>query len=225
MATSSLKMSLAQALADYLAAAVPGLDCQAGSADPEQAMKGPSLQVLPHKVRFFPFISQDVAGGDDTVGVVTAGVATDLVLDLGEFSGPIELRLAARSQAERERYQAAVLSALSADEDRPGTTALQMPPAQFETASGSVLTNFAPIGAVHLDGDDWQEEMAWAKRRFAWLEVEAQYPMLVLRRAVPNAEELVLELTEDTTTSDVDAIPADKVEEVQVLQDGSVAQP
>ena len=225
MASASLKHAFADALASYLATAT-GLTCIAEAADPEQKMKEPHLQVIPHKMRFMPFVDEIVSGDDDTMDEVVTGSNHDMIVELGEFEGPIELRLVAKSLPERERYQAAVLSALNGEDERPGVTPLQVASVPFfQAVGGDVVSNYTANGSVMLDDEDWVEEFAWSKHRFAFLEVQAQFPLLVLRRSVSNIEELILAVTNDMDTEPVSAIPADQVESVQISDDGSISQP
>ena len=224
MTSTSLKHAFAQALTSYLTSAVPGLTVTAEAADPEQKKKFPSVQVLPHKMRFMPFVADAVAGDDDTMDAAVIGSNTDLIWNIGEWEGPVEIRLVAKNAPEREKYQAAILAALNGDEDRPGVTELSVPATPFYASGGPVVSTYTAKGAVFLELDEWQEEMVFEKHRFDFIEVEAQYPMLVLKRDVRNIEELILGLTENMK-DDVSAIPPSDIESVSISDDGSIGQP
>jgi hypothetical protein len=172
----------------------------AAAADGEEQAKFPAVRVLPGKFSFMPWQDREV---DDTF-------PDDLILQVGTFEGTVELRATGRSPEEREAVQDAVTDAFLQRVGAPGVLVAYTEPVQI---SRQAVLYSAPA-AFELSDEDWRDELVWAKRRYAFLTLDAQYPALVDRK-VPTIETLVLSF--DLDIEDPPVID----HEVQVHQDGS----
>jgi hypothetical protein len=210
--SSSVKRAAGEALAAYLATAVPALagNVHVGAADPSQKWVCPTLQIIPHKHSFEPYQQDEEYNDPDD---------TTLVINVGELVGKFELRIAAGPQVEREELEAAVLAALCPDDDSPGVVVVDLPGVKIAGTTTTVTGH----ASFDLGDGDWQEEMAWSEKRFSFIELESQLQMLTLRTNVPTIEQLLVELTQNMD-DEIENIPADQIETVQVNQDGTITE-
>lgn len=176
-----LKRAMGEALAANLRGVLPpGLQITVGpavAADGEEQARFPSVRVLPQKFSFMPWQERELV---DTF-------PDDLVYQVGTFEGTVELRASGRSPEERELVQDAVTDAFFQRPGAPGVVIAYLPPLPV---SRQAVMYSAPV-AFELSDEDWREELVFAKRRYAFLTLDAQYPALVDRK-VPTIKELVL---------------------------------
>lgn len=201
---ASLRRTTAQTFATWLLGQVPALTRVTTVAPtPQDVATLPSAAVIPNVFRFDPFQADEAwydAETDD-------GRA---LLAVGGFLGQMELRIYARTPAERQDLEEAVLHALMAEALRPGVVSLQT----AAVTVGGVATLYPAPVFVAVADCEWREEFAWENRRFSFLDLDVGYPALVLRDA-HTIDALVVVLTDDID-SDV------PVETFTVESDGSV---
>lgn len=209
MATSNLKRIAAQTLATWLATEIPSLVGKIHTVAPEPTDRAqfPCVAILAQKMNFEP------AQADETYWSEDPGEGTDiddgkLVMNVGDFTGVCEIRVYAKSVAERESLEEKILHAFMSVEMRPGVVALTTPAV---TVNEYVTLYEAPV-AFMLDTADWQEEYAFENRRFSFLDLDMIFPALVLRDAY-RIEHLQTAINEDLESDTAD-------ETVEIDEDG-----
>ena len=175
---------------------------QAVAADSEEPTKYPSLRILPQKMTYQPFQATEI----------DATLPNSVLLDVGCFEGMYELRVSARTKAERETIEDLVTNVLLSSPLAPGVIAAQTRPV---TVGGWITTHQALVSFTAEDLD-WREELVFSKRRYSFIDLNAWYPALVMRSGVFNIEQLILAFSADLTSNN----PAID-EAISVNQDGS----
>lgn len=199
----NLKRQVAKQLAAYLEAQVPELAGKVHTvhAEPETYAAYPSLYILPG--RSTPDWSQERDADDTLPG--------KLLVELGAWTGTWELRIPGKTPYEREELEQKVLDAFLQREGTPGLVVVEV----ANVVVGGVTTTHTARAGCSLDSAEWNEEMSFEKKRFSFLDVSVEYPILALRSDVPTIE--VLDLAEN---GDLDS---DVVEEtVEIESDGTI---
>lgn len=201
---SNIKKIAVKALADYISTRVPELttSTHVGAQGPEITAKWPSLVLVPGSFSFNPIQADEVYDPED-IDV--------LVSEVGDFEGVVELQLFAKSGPERNKIEQKIVDLFLSTPWAPGVIKTTTPNL---TVGGTATLYPAPV-AFRLDGEDWQEEFSFEKRRFSFLDVELNFPALMLQTAY-TIDTLKLAITEDLS-SDVAA------EEVTVNEDGTIS--
>lgn len=158
---------------DALAAQLATVDGLAGrvsplQAGPEQQAQYPSLMLVPSTFALETWSATEVFHNEDTDdGLV--------LMDVGEFTGQVEMRLYARNVPEREDYEQRVLNMFLADPDAPGSIRVTTPPLQL----GDYVTLYEAAIVVRLMNELWREEFAFESRRYTFMDLEFAYPALI----------------------------------------------
>jgi len=172
------------------------------AADPETVACYPNLTILPvGNFEFEPFDVDEISSTSDTV-----------TLQIGDFRGRVEIRLAAKSTAEREKLEERIIYEFIKDFYRRGVLVVEV--GGF-TIGGKIFIGTVPCSFT-LEADSWSEEFAFDKKRFAFMDVECTLPALITVRNVYDIDQLVLALTEDLESAN----PA--YDQVEVLDTGSL---
>lgn len=195
----NLKRAAAKALAAHLEAAIPALagKVHTVSAEPEEYAAYPSLYILPGKM------TPELLGEEE----VDDSAEDTLLVEIGDWTGTWELRIPGKTPLEREELEQQVLDAFFA---REGAGALIEVSIQ-RVVAGGVTTQHTATASFGIDASEWSEEFSFSKKRFSFLDVSAEIPILVLRTNIPTINELIL------GESDLDG---SNLEEVEVLDDG-----
>ena len=211
---ASIKRAVAEALADALRLAAPGVTVVVMQAERDMPTQYPAIAVLPRK--FTPVLSQDVerASVDDAT----------LLVECGAEDGTIELRACAEYPPQREAVEALVRDAFFQAEQRPGAAYLTVEGVQ---AMGVQTAYDAPV-AVRWGQADWTEELAFSQKRFSFVEVQARLPIFAIRRA-PTANTVqagsAVNVGLDPITEDdsplTDSPPAD-YDYIAIDEDGAI---
>lgn len=206
-----MKRACVDSLAAALKAALPPtVDVGACAADWEEPTKFPAVRILPGKFTFDSWQEEEV---DDTQ-------ADKLFLQVGEFVGNVEIRVSARSRREREVVEDLVTHYFLERPYTPGTQITILP----EALVGGCVTSYKAFCAFTLEDSDWREEMVFSSKRFSFLDVEATFPALIVRKNVFTIEQLVLVLEADVR-ADVNVVPTDPTtiggEDLIVNEDGT----
>lgn len=206
-----MKRACVESLATALRAVLPvNVDVRACAADWEEPTQFPAVSVLPGKFTFDPWQEREV---DDTQ-------ADKLFLEVGEFEGNVEIRVSARSRAQRELVEDAVLNYFLSRPLTPGVQTTTLPPVPV----GGVATTYQATCAFALDDEEWREEMAFSDKRYTFLDVEAWFPALVVRSGVYTIQQLVLAFDADVNevvgASPAPTAPASE-EDLLIAADGT----
>lgn len=211
--SSVMKRACIDSLANALRAVLPAtVDVQACAADWEEPTKFPAVRVLPGKFTFEPWQEREV---DDSQ-------ADKLFLEVGEFEGDVEIRISARSRREREVVEDLVMNYFLSREFSPGVQTTTLPSGM---TVGGFATTYQATCAFAVEDGEWREEMAFADKKFSFLDVEAWFPALVVRSNVYTIDQLVLALDTDAQ-ADVDDAPTTpqpaSEEDLLIADDGTV---
>jgi len=190
-----MRRACLESLADALSKVVPsGTTVEVGNADWEEPACLPLVRVIPQRFDFEPWQEEE---RDDTQ-------PTRLFLDVGTFSGTVELRAAAKSKREREELEDLILNWFLSRELSPGVQVTVIPSGL--KVGGAVTTYQAPC-SFEMSGSEWQEEMAFQNRRYSFIDVDAHFPALVMREPVYTIDQLILALdSDDNGTVDFETI-------------------
>lgn len=210
MATTNLKRIASQTFAAWLEGKVPELagHIHTVAEGPTEDAAFPCASLISNILTFEPFPTGEVVWfqappePDD-------GKA---VMNVGEFTGSYELRIYAKSVSEREALEDKVLHALMAEPMRPGVVALQTPTL---TVNSLVTLYSAPV-AFMLDKAQWNEEFAFENRRFSFIDLDVEFPALVLRDAY-TITQLVIAINENLESDEPD-------EQFQINDDGTTTE-
>jgi hypothetical protein len=191
MSTITPSLSMRRRVCDELAAAcermAPALagKCFAAYSDEEVTKTAPSLRVLPRRLRFVPLqpVEKGRIEGSD-----------DVVYQVGEWQGEVELQLAANHTREREEIEESIAALWQLDVDRAGVLVLPLPSAPAVSASGPIATSYSSIVSFFLDSDEWQEERVFTKKRDSLLVVDVEAPALAIAQSVPLINTIQLTL-------------------------------
>jgi hypothetical protein len=206
MATTNIKRIVGQAIATYIASNVTGLQGRVSAVQegPEKVSDFPSVCLLPSGFSFMPSDPDEVFNNYD------AGNAP-LVLDIGEFTGLLEMQLYANSVPMRELYEQRILDLFLSQQGSPGTLFVQLPTL---TINGQV-TLYGPEVKVRLDNEEWKEEFSFESRRYSFMDLSVAWPALTTVDA-PTITDLQVGFTEDLDSNVA-------MEIVTVQEDGSVS--
>jgi hypothetical protein len=193
---------------------------EALAADVAQVLDGDVHEVLvgeqdPEKQPCFPNVVVRAVGAFtfepfDDDEIETAG--NHLVDHVGDFTGKVEIRIGARTPAEREAFGERVLHRFLSQQGRRGVLVLQLPGLEI---NGYTLATDVPV-AFCLDQDGWNDEMVFDKKRYQYLELAVDLPALVNRFPVYDINQLVTAFTEDLTSEDP------TTEQVEVTDTGAL---
>lgn len=207
MATSNLKRIAAQTFATWLVGKVPSLSGKIHTAQegPNERAAFPCVSILMRSMTFDPAQADELWWNEDTDD-------GKLLMNVGCFSGTCEVRVYAKSVAERESLEQQILHALMAEPMSPGVVSLQTP----EVTVNSLVTLYQAPVAFCLDDAEWREEFAFENRRFSFIDLDAMFPALVTRDAY-TIETLVTALNHDIDSDIPD-------EQVSINEDGDITQ-
>lgn len=204
----NLRKEAASRLAAKILTAVPSLGASAviSQAEPEVDGKYPGLVIMVGKFRFLPNQDEDVH----------QPAADKEFVQVGEAHGDLEVRIYAKAPAERNKLEDQVEQVFLARSGSPGVLVDTIPNVEI----GGVASAFAPTIAFRLETLEWNEEFAFDRRRYSFISVATELPVLAVRTVV-NLNDLRLGLTEDLTTAYA-SLPAGSVEVVKINADGSL---
>lgn len=207
MATTNLKRIASKTFATWLEGKVPELAGRVHTVaeGPTEDAGWPCAALVPNVLTFEAFhASPEVwsAAVDDGKALV----------NVGEFTGSYELRIYAKSVGERETLEDKVLHAIMAEPMRRGAVSLLTPAV---TVGGLVTLYQAPVGFV-LDTIQWNEELAWENRRFSFIDLDVEFPALVVQDAY-TITQLIVAINENLESDVPD-------EEFQVNEDGTTTE-
>ncbi len=138
------------------------------------------------------------------------------VLEMGQFEGTVELRVAHKTPFERQRLEQRVLEAFFANGEFRGVIIAETAPLHL----GGVDTEFTTNACFDLEDATWREEFAFERARFSFIDLRCEVQMLVLRDDVVDVDELLLQLTTDTTPGETPI-----TEEFLVTEEGELEAP
>lgn len=202
----NIKSVAAAVLAAHIKERIPVLQhVHSVWAEPEEANAYPCAVIVLRRSAYEPNQAGEVLDRDDGV-----------VVTLGRWSATFELRLYATTPTQRGDLEQAVIDLFMEAEGLPGVIPLPLPNLFVSGAP----TVYQPVVAFDITSAEWREEMAFAKKRFSFIDVDASLPVLALRNA-PNIEQLVSALASQPAES-----PATMAsEEVEIDEDGTIGPP
>lgn len=138
------------------------------------------------------------------------------VVCVGNWTGTFEVRIHETTPAGRDALEARVTELFLEREGAPGTLVLESPPLVVQ---GVGTLYRAPI-AYDIVESEWREELAFSKKRFAFIDVEVVLPALMHRQDRPRIQQLIL-----AVSNDLDAVITDpSVTQYEVSEDGDLTQ-
>lgn len=198
---SLIKKAAAEALASFIEAQIPELGGHVFSswADEENDASWPAVVVLPGRLQFMPWQEDEIDDSDPNI----------LILSVGDFEGTAELRVYAKSQAEREHVGQLVTDLFMSREGAPGVLVAPTKPIALNVIGGTRSPALAStFAAFTFDADEWNEERVFSKKRFQFCDVGMVFPCLVAR-SVPTILQLLLETQAAVALDLSQAAPAD----------------
>lgn len=190
MATTNMKRIVANLLADYIGANVAGLSGKTNAtiAGPEVTLPCLALRVIPQGLTFEPAQEDEVYAADPDDG--------NLITDVGQWTGQFNLELYTTSPAERELYEQAITDLFMQEVWAPGTLFLDTP----ALTVNNYISLYSAEVKIRLTDEDWNDEMAFEAKRYCYLTVDVDLPVLV-NRAVTNITSLQIWLSNDAADS------------------------
>jgi hypothetical protein len=218
---SRLVRAACEAAAVVFRAAAPALtDVATVQAPPEAAATYPAMAILPERFTLEVCADEEVLD-DDGEPIVLGG--TNALMEVASLRGSVRLWLAARNPAERARLEERITAAFFDDGFAPGRLLVELDNVEvLDVATGASW----PV-AFQLRTSEWREEMVFSERRWAFLQVDVDVPVLVFRKDAALVTTLVAALTTDLTTTltdpdDVASPPLTDLDQVTVADDGTV---
>jgi hypothetical protein len=210
MATTNMKRIVANALADYIGANVAGLSglTSAVIAGPEVVLPCLAVRVIPQGLKFEPAQEDEVYETDVDDG--------NVITDVGSWTGQFNLELYTTSPAEREVYEQAITDLFMQETWAPGTLFLDTPAL---TVNG-YISLYSAEAKLRLTDEDWNDEMAFEAKRYCYLTVDVDLPVLVNRLAHNLDIQLVFSNDFDAVITDRSQV--DPTDQVDVNDDGTV---
>lgn len=213
-----------EALCAALRAAVPELKHAAPTYEvPDVPVEYPSIAVLIESMT-------DVYGADiemeDEDGDPIMFDGSSALMEVGTTSVSPRLFLAARTPGERAKLGGKIKRAFADDDIASGRLLVTITNIAID---GQATPATYPI-AFFLDGEDWSDEMAWSEKRWTYLRLQVDVPILVLRKdatpvtsaQVTVAASTTMDLTPLTSPDQIaDLDPADTLT-VTINADGTV---
>lgn len=203
--TISLKRIVSNILAEYIAANIPELAGKITTtvAGPQTVAPCLALVIMADRMSF------EAADGDEVYENEDFDDGK-VVVEVGLFSGNITMELYTVHPFERETYQQKILDLFLASEWSPGTLRLLTP--------NLVVNGYASLyqaeAGFFLQSEDWSDEMSFEAKRYAFLELEVEYPALTAYNAA-NLTELTVVLE---TNDDPDLTQLEEVRSTEVVR-------
>lgn len=215
---SAIKAAAAAALAAAIAAEVPELagKIEVTDAPPSQAAQYPAAAI---EMGRFTFEAGTMDVVDDASGApVMNGV--DALAEGGVVRGSLRIWLATRLPPQREQLEEAIQRAFIADDLAPGRLAVTLSNVQV----GDFATGVDWPLAFFCEDSEWNEELVFSEKRWVFLTIEVDLPILVLLKNVPKVTTLIAQITTDLATTVDD--PSDVatligLDQVRVSADGT----
>lgn len=192
--STSLGFLASEALAALISARVPALaDKVAAVQEPPTAEKGyPAAAVQYDGVAAVTAHSDiEVEDADGVPIILDDGRA---FMDVGSVGARARIWVAARTPAQRERLQTQIVRLFFGDEFAP--TRCQLTIEHFEVDGFTTPTAW-PV-CFFLRSTEWTEELVFSERRWAFLSLEVDIPIFILREEAWRVTEMTLALTATT---------------------------
>jgi hypothetical protein len=171
-----------------------------------QDMEYPSIAIVPMAFTFAEPLQEDEV---EDVQPYT------LLVNVGDFEGSVEVRVAANSAFEREEIEQRILELMLSTEFAPGYLGIETDPVRL----GGVQYLHRALASFELAREQWREEMVFSNERYSYLTLDTTFPALVSRgsaqQPIYTIETLVLAINHDLASDVPD-------EQRQVHQDGSI---
>lgn len=164
-----------------------------GQEDPDAGPDYPQIVILPQRLTF------EASLAVDELDLTDEGLAANqAVVDVGAWTGNLEIRVTAKDKPQRETIQAAIQALFMAGGTNPASTkrGIIVTTTPALTFGATVTTYQAPC-AFSIMGDQWNEELVFDKKRYTFMQVETSVPALVLWEGIYTIEEYHLALTHD----------------------------
>lgn len=212
--TASITVLVAEALGALIADRVAALTGKVAVVQaPPTADRGyPAAAVMPEPT--FRFDVEHDVEVRDADGAVMTGDGRALVT-VGALRTSLRIWLAARTPAQRESLEVAVTRLFFGDELAP--TRLELALSGFEVDGFTPPVTW-PVYCFVEDGE-WQDELVFSERRWAFLRCSVDVPILILRDDVWRVSQMRAALAAGTQVTP----PAVAFEESLVGADGSTS--
>lgn len=181
--------------------------------DAPTAEKGyPAAAVMPEPAFRFD-VEHDTEVRVDGAAVMTGDGRA--LMSVGALRCGLRIWIASRTPAQRERLTRAITRLFFDDELAPSRLALDL--AGFEVDGFTPPASW-PVYCFAADGE-WRDELVFSERRWVFLRLSVDVPILILRDDVWRVSQMVAALTAGTAVTP----PAATFEESLVAADGSTS--
>lgn len=192
---SAIKYAAAAALAAAIEAKVPALANRVAVVDtpPTTASEYPSGAVLVDRFTFEAMTDEEL---DDEAGdPIMSG--HDALVEAGALRGSMRIWLAGRLPAQREDLEERVLRMFAGDELAVGRLLVPLPNVRVGDFASGLTWHLA----FFVEETEWRDELVFSERHWAYLTVEVDLPVLVLREHVPVVQQLLILATGDLSVT------------------------
>lgn len=220
---SLIKIRLLQRLADLIQCEIKELKGHvcAGPASRDHKLTFPSLALIPQAFTFEPWQQDEFDYVRDRFYDVPPKTTAFVV---GKWDGVIEFKLGEKTPFKRYELEAKLEELFLGT--TTGTDPLYRDP-YFDQRPGILLIDvpecYGARCALMLEGDQWENELAFANEWYSTLRVSVEMPAIITKRPVHSIDTLQFALTEDleTVISSPTALPSD-TETVTIDADGNI---
>jgi hypothetical protein len=208
-------------LADALRAAAPELTAvEVVQAPPDGAATYPAAAILPERFKLEAQGDEEVTDEDGDPIMVDA---TTALMEVGSLRGTARLWVAARYPAQRALLEEKLRAAFFDDDLAPSRLLVTLENVEVL----GVATGASWPVAFLLDTSEWRDEMVFSERRWSFIQLRVDVPVLIHRRNAALVTQLIAALTTDLNTTvddpaDVAVPPLTNLELVTVADDGTV---
>jgi len=210
------------AAGEVLRAAAPAIrSVKITRTPPDQPAEYPAIALMPEgRFKIDTHGDIEVLDASDDPVIIDGSRA---VMEVGTLSGTVLLWLSARLEGQRETIADDLIAAFCGDDLANGRLLVELPNVEVSGHATGAAWPFA----FFLDDSEWRDEMVFSERRWIFMRLAVDVPILVLRENAALVTTMIAALTSDLTTviddpTDVAVPPLGDLQQVLVNDDGSV---
>lgn len=216
---TAIKYAAAAVLAAALVDAVPELAdrVQVLDAPPTEPAQYPAAAIVLDGD--FPFVPGDGEEIDDANGDQVMN-GPDALVEMGSLRGNLRIFVAARTPVQREQLEERILRAFLADE----MAITRLLCTVRNVAIADIQTGVDWPVAFFIESTTWSGELVFSEKRWAFVRVEVDLPVLAYLKNVPKVTTMLAAFTTDMVTAVGDPSQLANVtdlEQYAVDEDGS----
>lgn len=192
-------------------------------APPSEDVIYPAIAILPEKFKLTTQVAEQVLNPDGTPTILGGQRG---IFECGALRGSVRIWAGARLPAQREQLEDKIRKAFFQDDLALGRLMVSLDDIEVD---GERTGASWPV-AYFLDDEEWHEEMVFSEKRWSFMHVLVDVPILIARDEAWQVTEMVVALTRDVSTviatpADVAVPPLDDLRQNTVNDDGSVGPP